>query len=941
MRQLRITSSHRRRGASALLGAVAASLLVGCGLGVDDATRMENARQYMADHEYRAAAIELKNVLRSDPENIQARFLLGTSAAAMGDMPTAEKELVRARELGISAGEVAVPLARALLFQNKFEQVINDIDPSVAGSDADRAELIALQGSAWLGSGQNQPASEAFAMALSIDERSETALLGQAELARRNGNAEAARQYVDRALANDGQSMRALSALGRMQLEASQFSLAEESFKQAETAADGKVTVQELFLILAGRTEAALGLAKLDEAGKLVNRMQGMAPGHPMGAFLAGRVAYDQEDFEGAVENLQKALSQAPDYLAAQLLLGASNIARGEFEQADMHLSAVLAAQPDNVRARKLLAQTRMRQNRPGEAMETLRPVLNSSGGDTELFGLMARASLRSGDQSSGLSWFAESIEADPENPDLRLDLAAGYIAAGDSEQALEVLSEIPEDDAGQAYRREMLEVMALLEKQDYEAGRQRVTALVEGDPDAWQVHNLAGGFYLAAADPDKARFHLGRALELRPDNVPALINLARLEVDAQKPDVADKLLADFEKANPGNLAALMTRSQLAEKTGDMERARSLLEQAMEANPGAPQPRLILGRYHLSRGDVASAEPLVERAVQDHPEIAVAQELGGQLRLAQGRHQEALRFFEAALKLNPNDANSYFHLARAQVALGDEDEARKSLEAVLERQPGHLRATTALVTLESRAGNTGRALSLVQLLKNDYPGSGAPFVLEGDVQLAANNPEVADAAYTRAWEIGASRALATKLFEARRRSGADGAIDPLSSWVTDNPDDFSGRMILAQSYQRVGEDSNAIEQYEVIVESQPQNAVALNNLAWLYAQDGSPGQRAKAIDAAEKAHAAMPDTGPISDTLGWLLVQDGQLDRGLELLQQAAAQAAGDRDIQYHLASALHQSGKSEQARRILAEILADTTEFGSRTDALALLEQL
>ncbi|MEM9057309.1 MAG: XrtA/PEP-CTERM system TPR-repeat protein PrsT, partial [Pseudomonadota bacterium] len=810
-----------------------------------------------------------------------------------------------------------------------------------AETPADRAELIALRGSAWLGADSPQRAAEAFAEALSVDATSETALLGKAELARRAEDDAAAVRFIEEALEHDPESVAALSALGRAQLEGSQFTAAQATFKKAESVADGKATAQQLFVILAGRAESNLGLAKLDEAEAVVKRMQSMAPNHPMGAFLAGRVAFDKEDFDGAVEQLQKALAQAPNYLAAQMLLGAANIARGELEQAEMHLSAVLAAQPENVRARKLLAQTRMRQNRPTDAVEALRPVMQSGAGDTELFGLMARATLRSGDESGGLSWFAESLEADPDNPDLKLDLAAGYLTAGDADSALEVLNALPADGDEPNYRREMLTVMALLEKQDYETGKQRIDDLLALDEGAWQVHNLAGGFYLAATDSDKARFHLNRALELRTDNVPALLNLAKLEVDEQRPEIADALLANFETVNPGNLAALMGRSRLAEQMGDKEKARGLLEEAIEANPEAARPRLILGRYYLTTGEVAAAAPLLDGVVQDHAEIPEAQELAGQLRLAQARHEEALEHFETVVKMQPNEASAHFNLARAQVALGKEVLARTSLEEVLRIQPGHLRATTALVRLESRAGNNSRALSLVQVLKNDYPGSGAPFVLEGDVHMAADEPAAADEAYTRAWDIGSSRALAMKLFDARRQSGSTSAIDPVTQWVDENPDDFSARMMLAQSYQRIGDEPSAIDQYEVIVESQPDNAVALNNLAWLYAQSGAADSRANAIDAAERAHAALPEAGPISDTLGWLLVQDGQLERGLDLLQQAAAQAAGDRDIQYHLAYALHENGESSQARRILAEILADTTEFGSRGDALSLMERL
>ena len=62
-----------------LLFAVLAAA-AGCGITVDDATRIERAQAAVEDGDVRTAAIELRNVLRSDPSNIRARMLLGRVA---------------------------------------------------------------------------------------------------------------------------------------------------------------------------------------------------------------------------------------------------------------------------------------------------------------------------------------------------------------------------------------------------------------------------------------------------------------------------------------------------------------------------------------------------------------------------------------------------------------------------------------------------------------------------------------------------------------------------------------------------------------------------------------------------------------------------------------------------------------------------------------------
>ncbi len=71
---------------------------------------MREAQSYFNKHEYHAAEIQLKNVLLTEPENGSARLLLGKAYLRQGDWPSAEKELSRALNLGVSREQVLKPL---------------------------------------------------------------------------------------------------------------------------------------------------------------------------------------------------------------------------------------------------------------------------------------------------------------------------------------------------------------------------------------------------------------------------------------------------------------------------------------------------------------------------------------------------------------------------------------------------------------------------------------------------------------------------------------------------------------------------------------------------------------------------------------------------------------------------------------------------------------
>jgi Flp pilus assembly protein TadD len=105
--------------------------------------------------------------------------------------------------------------------------------------------------------------------------------------------------------------------------------------------------------------------------------------------------------------------------------------------------------------------------------------------------------------------------------------------------------------------------------------------------------------------------------------------------------------------------------------------------------------------------------------------------------------------------------------------------------------------------------------------------------------------------------------------------------------------------------------------YRKVIELQPNNALALNNVAWLLVQQSKPG----AVEFAEKANLLLPGRPPLMDTLATALAADKQLPRALELQKQAVERAPDDGSLRMNLAKLYLQADQKGMARAELERI--------------------
>ena len=479
---------------------------------------------------------------------------------------------------------------------------------------------------------------------------------------------------------------------------------------------------------------------------------------------------------------------------------------------------------------------------------------------------------------------------------------------------------------------------MTHLRQKEFDKALAAVQKLEKEQPDNPIVFNLKGGVYVGRKELANARASFEKALALQPTFFPAVQNLAQLDLQARQPEAAKKRYLALLEQDKKSLQAKLALAGMALTQGDNAEVRTWLERAVSEHPDAAQPAGLLVAHLLRAGDKEKALTLAAKLQGTHTGDPQFLGILAEAQLAAGEQRAALDSFGKLAVLQPESAQVQFRIAGIHLALKDAAAAAAALKKASQLDPAFLPAQLGLAGIEVQQGRYEDALAIARRVQKQHARDSAGHALEGDILLAQKKPAQAVAAYERGAAIAPSGLLSVKLHSALVQAGKNPDADArLGHWLRDNPSDTRVRLYLANYKLLSRQNKAAIEQLQAVVKLEPQNALALNNLAWALNEEKDP----RAMPYAEQAYKLAPENPAVLDTLGWMLTEKGDTARGLPLLQKASGLAPTSADIRYHYAQALVKAGDKARARKEIEQLLADTKGFSKAEEARTLLKQL
>jgi predicted Zn-dependent protease len=158
-----------------------------------------------------------------------------------------------------------------------------------------------------------------------------------------------------------------------------------------------------------------------------------------------------------------------------------------------------------------------------------------------------------------------------------------------------------------------------------------------------------------------------------------------------------------------------------------------------------------------------------------------------------------------------------------------------------------------------------------------------------------------------------------------------------ADWLRDKPKDATFRFYLGDLALSEAQFPAAEAHYRSVLDVQPQNALAMNNVAWLLMKQGKPG----GTDMARRANDLLPGRPQLMDTLAMALAADGKVPQALELQKSAVQRSGGDPGLKLNLARLLIKSGDKAYARAELEDLAKLGDRFREQAEVAALLKTL
>jgi tetratricopeptide (TPR) repeat protein len=651
---------------------------------------------------------------------------------------------------------------------------------------------------------------------------------------------------------------------------------------------DASIKLADLYLVFGSR-EKQLMTDVNNVAQELLKKDPNSFDGHRLMAalgFINARQAFNtgQPDaartfLQSTIAEFRKADAAKPGQVPIKAALAEALMADRDYPEAEKMCRELIAKDKTLNQPYVQLYQLYIVQNRIADAENVLKMAVGNNPKEFGYLTMLARHYYGRKHRDEMVKVLEQIKSRAKEFPNAYLTVGDFYFRLGDGEEALRQYKDGIQADPKRkpVYQKHMIEVLMNQGKRS-EAAEINEAILKDNSKDN-DARGLKATLLLDKGDVQKAITELQSVVTAAPDNFVAHYNLGRAHAARNEFEQARQQFMEASRLRPDYLPARLEMAKLQASRGDYEAALKSAHDVLQWDRGNLPARLIQSASLMGLKKYADSRELLQALLKADPNSTDSLFQLGVVNLAENRYPEAVEAFRKTYSLEPANSRGLMGMVEVYIAQNKDDQALQLLQAEIQKYPKRADYHTALGNTAVRVGKYDLAISEFQTVAN----------------MLDKNSKAAGELYLRIGET------------CRRKGDYNTAIQALQKSRASLPDNTVVLATLALTLDTAGRKQEARLAYEQCLKIDPRNGVALNNLAYLLAENN--GDLEMALTYAQRAKQLLPQLNEIADTLGWIYLKKGLTDSAIEQFRDIVGKQQSHSTYRYHLGMAYAQKG--------------------------------
>lgn len=863
----------------------------------------ERAESYLESSQFRAAVIEARNILQKAPESVAGYEVLARINNEIGLYQGTLETIDNMPESIVPSPTLLVDQASALINVGKSKSaksIINLLEETGSLS----SERERLKARVALLDNNQEEAKKIYETLLVENPENLDLIFEAAEFYLVSGDQERTEELLSSARIIEPQSAKRLYLLGLLEIQQNKLTAAEihliealelHSGDDSMTAPKAAIITQlEVLLRKTGRSVEAMVYREQLEGSAF-----GQANDDVVERLTRARELYSREEFVASREILEELVAEFPRFSTASVMLATLDFRENRFEEAATRFIEHIDLETSDERLVEMAVVSSLTAEKSSQMLGLFNQSL-AVDQDAELLNAYARLLNANGERQQAIESAEKAVARAPDTLKHYVLLATLQQSTVDDDQdatskaltTIEVALEKNSMDGNavddqsllalsKLYLTTLFSSVSLSENGEpqsdagsklVEKAEKFVNKQLDVSKQSASAYELAAGYYALRKDLASAKKNIDMALSKDPNAKTALLSKAVISQQIGEPyknilDSYEKLVG-LEPLSPEHYFRILSSASNQSEFDLAASSVAKLADQYESSTGFA----ILSRAYIQQGDPDKGDEYYQKA----KELA--------------ENAEGSKDFERAIVL-----------ARAnRFVVDNEIEAAKDTIREGLDQHGDSPALLAnLIELELGTGNVVGAKGLLPRLQVLEPNAALYF--QAELDFAAGKSQEGMAKLERLWDSAKSDSAAHRLYFALQDQEPAKANDFLSQWANEIPDSLLLRRITSSLAIENGDYQKAINDMEFIVEQNPEDALSLNNLAWLYQQKGDD----RALQLAERAYSLAPEQADVIDTYAWVLSENGQVEESIPLFEKALSLDPNNKAISDNLKAAL------------------------------------